>query len=321
MWRLLLWRALSVATATVPPPTVPATPAAPHFLNGADSFLRSSSRRVGEAVANVLKVQSSLDDMRQDLSGEYAIWENKKKDLAAERSHLTEEMKKLQTALLGQRSLREEKVRLETSLAEQTSTTMQITKAREGRVAHWTLQQVALRKDIAMLETQLNMSQATKVQQIQNATARVGVVQARNRQLQSDIFTTNQQVFELSNILSNRTIAFKQEHSLLLSEVAVLQTHIHSLQDDVVARAKVQLELQRRWKRLAAQASEVVQQKQELQAARGRCEKELASIDEQIHAAQREMKVATTEFVSCQRLDSEGQVLQGQLNECRAAMR
>lgn len=302
----------------MPPPAEPPV-ALPHFLTGADSFLRASSRRVGEAVANVLQVQNSLDDMRQDLSGEYAIWGKKKKDLAAERGHLSEEITKLQTVLLGQGSLREEKVRLETALGEQRFTTQQITKAREGRVTHWTLQQDAIRKDIAMLEGQLHASQATKVQQIQNATARVVVVQAGNRQLQSEIFATNQQVFELSSILANRTVAFKEEHSLLLSEVAVLQTHIHSLQDDVVGRAKVQLELQRRWKRLAAQAGEVVLQKQELQGARGRCQQELAVMDGQIHVAQQEMQAGTAEFVSCQRLDSEGQTLQGQLNECRAA--
>jgi chromosome segregation ATPase len=315
MWRalLLLWLALRAAVGVDPP--------LPHFLTSADNFLRSSSRRVGEAAANVLQVQSSLDDMKEDLSGEYTIWEKKKTDLAAERERYTEEIAKLKAVLLEQASLREKKLRLETSLAEQRNTTAHITMNRELLVHHWTLEQVALTSDIAMLEKQLNHSQATKIDKIRCATARVADVQSRNRYLQTEIFNVNQQVFELGNILANRTVTFKQQHSELLNEVTILQNHIHSLQDDVVARAKVQLELQRRWKRLAQQASEVVRQKQVLQSARSRCEKEMESLDGKIWVEQREMKVATTELVSCQELDAQGQVLQGKLNECRASLR
>lgn len=321
MWRIFFFVTASGAGAAATKQEQPATPAStsPHFITGADGFLRASSRKVGDAAATVLDVQSGLDDMAKDIRKEYAIWDSKKNDLSAQRSHLVEEIQRMQSILMKQSSEREENARLQEALDQQSLVTARITKDRELVSSHWTLQSVALHRDISILEEQLNASQTEKVKKIKAATARVSAVQAQNRAMQSEIFNTNQRVFELSNFIANQTVAYKQEHSQLLSEVLVLQEHIHFLQDDVVERAKLQLELQRRWKRLAAQASEVVQQKEELKQARIQCEKELSDIDGQIGIAQQQLKSFTVELVSCQKLDAQNQMLQGKLNECKAA--
>lgn len=119
-------------------------------------------------------------------------------------------------------------------------------------------------------------------------------------------------------MLAHQNILTKEEHSGLITQVETLQKNIHSLQDEVVQRAQVQLEIERHWKRLSAQAEEVVKQKENLQATRQVCETELNDLDKKIQAAQADFKAANVEMRECQALDAQVQTLQGQVNECRA---
>lgn len=293
----------------------------PHFLTSTDSFLRTASDRVGQAVARVLGVQGSLEDMRQDLAGEYELWQEKKVALDSDKDRLRNESLRLQAILLEQQSLGEEKVKLQDQLALHRSETKKAMEAFSEEQRLWLPQREAMVKDIALLEDHIKVEQAHKIEQISAAENKTGEIQARNRVLQSQIFTQNQQVADLQREFANRTILNKQRHSTLLSEVAALQMKLHALQDEVVARAQMQLEVQRLWQRLSAQASEVVKQKEELQTARAHCEKDLATLETAIHSAQSSLKASNQKMAQCQRLDAQAQQLQGQVNECRAASR
>lgn len=287
-------------------------------MNTADGFLRSSSRQIGEAAANALAVQSSLDDMRQDLSAEYDRWQQKQKAIMDERGRILAEKSALEAQLLKQKSLSEEKVRLEGELNMQRAQTAKATAEIQAADERWVAQNVSLKKDVSLLEKQLEVAGILKLRHENTNSQKVSEVQARNDAMQSDIFHLNQQVFNLKDMLAHQNILTKEEHSGLITQVETLQKNIHSLQDEVVQRAQVQLEIERHWKRLSAQAEEVVKQKENLQATRQVCETELNDLDKKIQAAQADFKAANVEMRECQALDAQVQTLQGQVNECRA---
>jgi len=290
-----------------------------HFLSSTDTFLRASGNRVGEVVSKVLTDKQNLDDMRNDLSGEYERWQSTKKAMGSAKSLLEKEIGSLQAQLLEQNSLSEEKVRLGGELLQHRSQIEKAGQAKNDVPQKWEPEREAMKKDIAMLENQIRVSEIRKIDAINAAQNQTSNIQARNRGLQSQIFTTNQQVINLEQTMSNRSVTNQQRHSGLLTEIGQLQLQIHGLQDEVVRRSQVQLDLQQHYTRVAAQAGQVVQQKESLQSARIACEQDLRRIDLDIHAAQKSLKASNGEMVHCQRLDAQAQQLQGQLNECKAA--
>eukprot|EP00929_Paragymnodinium_shiwhaense_P112243 TRINITY_DN80509_c0_g1_i1.p1 TRINITY_DN80509_c0_g1~~TRINITY_DN80509_c0_g1_i1.p1 ORF type:complete len:347 (+),score=130.37 TRINITY_DN80509_c0_g1_i1:82-1122(+) len=293
----------------------------PAAMNTADGFLRSSSRQIGEAAANALSVQSSLDDMRQDLNAEYGRWQQKQKALMADRDRMAKEKVELEAQLLQEKSLSEEKVRLEGELNMHRAETAKAITETSSAAQRWELQNQTLQKDVALLEQQIKVSTILRLRNENTGTQHTTELQARNAAVQQDIFHLNQQVFNLKDMLSHQTVLTKEDHSGLLNQVETLQKNIHSLQDEVVARAQVQLEIERHWKRLSLQAAEVVKQKENLEETRKNCESDLMAIDKKIQGAQADLKVANTEMRQCQALDAQTQQLQGQVNECRALTR
>jgi len=318
---LLLWPCLGSAESETALPAGDAGRVWPASVNTADGFLRSSSKQIGEAAANALAVQSSLDDMRQDLSGEYDRWQVKQKALMDERGRIEAEKSKLEAQLLQQKSLSEEKVRLEGELNLQRAQSAKAVADIAAADQRWVAQNASLKKDVDLLEKQMEVIGILKLRHENTNSQKNSELQSRNAAVQQDIFHLNQQVFNLKDMLAHQNILTKEEHSGLINQVEALQKNIHSLQDEVVERAQVQLEIERHWKRLSAQAEEVVKQKENLQLTRKNCEAELFSFDKKIQAAQADFKAANVQMRQCQDLDAKTQQLQGQLNECRAIER
>lgn len=227
----------------------------------------------------------------------------------------------MENMLQEQKSLSEEKLRLTGEVALHKAEAARAAAARTAAAARWTPQNQSLRSDIDLLEDQVASSGVVRLKHAEDATGHTSEIQARNGALQAEIFKLNQQVFKLKDSLSNITIVSNRGHSVLLSEVAVVQKEIHALQDDVVARAQTQLEIERHWKRLTAQANEVVEQKEHLHEAQIACENELARFDADITVAQTSLKASDARIRECQSTDAETQRIQGELNECRQLLR
>eukprot|EP00928_Gymnodinium_smaydae_P055766 TRINITY_DN39247_c0_g1_i1.p1 TRINITY_DN39247_c0_g1~~TRINITY_DN39247_c0_g1_i1.p1 ORF type:complete len:336 (-),score=111.12 TRINITY_DN39247_c0_g1_i1:39-1046(-) len=290
---------------------------APHFLAGTESFLRSSSRRVGLAAASVLGVQNRLDDLRKDLSGEYGSWQKRKRELAEERSLLQQELATANARLFERSSVVEEVKRLNLELERLRAAGAQARATSTAAKDRWRVEKLAMTAQLGRLETQVTQTQAEKLRRVAKASEAVSQVRSRNRKLQSEIFKLNQQAVRFGEVYANQTVFYKRKHSGMLSEVSQLQKDIHALQAEVVNKAQVQLDIQRTMRRLANQAQEVVTQKQQLVQARATCDQSLEKLDHEIMAAQREFRSASAEMVVCQRMDAEGQALQVQLNECK----
>eukprot|EP00927_Polykrikos_kofoidii_P050589 TRINITY_DN44481_c0_g1_i1.p1 TRINITY_DN44481_c0_g1~~TRINITY_DN44481_c0_g1_i1.p1 ORF type:complete len:406 (+),score=54.29 TRINITY_DN44481_c0_g1_i1:182-1219(+) len=309
------------APAPCPPQVNAFPPKRTHFLTGADAFLRGSSRRVGQSLSSIIGTQSSLDDMKQDLAVEYDRWQTKSRLLTEQRSKLQAEAEKLRGELLEQRSLKEEKLRLEGELA-MARDESRVARVHRASAKHvWPLERKMLISDTEQIEKQMAATMTESAHRVAVATNRTSELMGRNRNTQTIIYHLNQQAVQLEFAITNRSLESKKEQAYLLSNVASLQAELHNLQDDVVARAKVQLEIQRFSRRLSAQAGEVVVQKEQLQHAKATCEKEIASVNAEISRAKQILSAATAEIARCQGLDAENQRLQGQLNECRARQR
>jgi len=288
---------------------------APHFMSNTYGFLKSSGDRVGHAVQRILGVQSRLDDMVEDLSGEYGRWQLKQKELLTERSRINRETGLLQAQALKLTSLKATKDRVVGDLQVIGNQRRQ-SAALEALTRHqWLLEQAGLRHQIQSLMVSIEERQKfrrTSLEVLQNETH---AIQQQQRDVQEEVANLNAQIAELQESRAKKRTAAAREHDSLLKEVASVQDEIKALQKELLSQAQLQVE----HRRLAAQTAEVVQQREAYERRRVNCTQTLGQMDANIAAAKRSLEDANAAIISCQELDVVNQKLQGQLSECRAA--
>lgn len=290
---------------------------AKRFMAQTQTMLRDSSNTVGQAVAGVLSVQSGLDEMKEDLAGEYALWQQKQLAFARDKERLTGEVKRLQAAIAIHNSFREEKLRLQGELAlheaESTATNM----ANDQVRLRWKMQKQQSELEIQRLEVELNASQTLHSLQVAALLNRTNQHRDDNQDLQQRILRLSVKVRKIENVMSNQSVASKREQSELLAKVQALQEEIHGLQKEMVFQAQLRAEQQG----LEEQTNEVIAQREEIKAAWNGCAEELKKLDSLIGSNKGALVSASRQLVACQGLDAENQRLQDRVNQCRAEHR
>lgn len=285
------------------------------------AFLRKSSDRVGEAVANVLGVQQNLDEMKEDLSGEYSRWINKKTALVADNTRVKDEIKRLQAELLRQKAQQEEKLRLENVLAIKTSEGQKIAFAAAEARKKWAIVKQGMENDVKYYEIQQVNVSDQRLALVAVAANRTNDIRDENVVMQQKIFHLNRQCLYIEEIISKDLLNSTKHRDGLVQQVDTIQKEVHGLQAEMLQQAKLEAEILTFRKRLAAQAEEVKEQRHKLTEFRTECEQDLRNLDGQIATSTQDMAKVTSQLMACQALDGENQRLEVMLNQCKVLTR
>lgn len=295
----------------------PAPAQGKHFLTNTYGFLRSSGNNVGSAASSMLSIQTSLDDMQKDLTGEYDMWAQKQKSLTGERSRLTNEIAQLQRERLEQRAMGEEKLRLQNTVnlyqAEVQHATDNINVARQK----WGLQRAAMDKDNQILVRHLEESQQMKVARVAAAQQTLSQTRDQNRVLQRDIFHLNRQNLQLQATINSQNVSNQMEASKILKKIQVVQTQLHSLQEDMVSQAQLQQQVENAKTRVSVQLSETTKQQKALEQYQIDSVEQLRKADIVILEAKASLNQANKDMIDCQNVDGVNQQIQSQVSQCK----
>jgi len=284
-------------------------------------FLRSTSDNVGGAVSSMLSIQGNMEEMKTDLNNEYSLWMQKKRALTDEHDRLASDIAHMKAALDEQHAMREEKLRLQGVLEvekQKTATTVAETNAKREA---WAQALADVNKDITMLEKQIDDSHSKKISGVTDSSTRTSQLRDQNRFLQDQIFHLNQQNTALQTTLSQKKVEFGKVHGALLTQIDEAQKGIHGYQREVVAQAQLRTEVLGYRHRVSAQMAETEGQNNRLTHMRINCTASLKKIEDKIAMYQVSLKSANQELMACQQLDGENQLIQRELNQCKATQR
>jgi len=310
--------ALSVGKTAVgvsgPAPAAPNShvdplPVSSHFMEQTYGHLRSGSNRVGSALQNLLEVQSTLEEMQEDMSGEYSRWEQKKQGLTTEKSRLQQEMVNLRETLKKQAAAREEAERLRGALALYSQYSHKTTLLRSEAQIRWHAEQASANKTIDALLVKLNNTGDYKVERVQEIMHVTQQCQEQNRAMQQQILTLNGQVQQLEDVRGRLNADSQSVHTKLLEKIKVLQDGMHSLQLKMIEQAKLRMDE----RRLSGRTSLLVRQRESIQNFEGACDKKLEDLDKQIASIRGSMSSLRSQAQQCQVTDAENQELQAKL--------
>lgn len=279
--------------------------------------LRTSNNMVGNAVEHIMGIQGSLDAAKDDLSGEYALWKNKRDTMLADRDRLLSNAAKLESTLVQQKTMDSEKQRLQSELAFHMSEMAKDAALHNEAKQRWTLQRGAMRADVNIQQKQLQTIESTKVSVLANESQTTNGIRAQNRRIQQSIFDLNTQATKERDWIGKHKVQTSSQHEALLKQIQNMQEQVHALQKAVVAQGQIHAEEDH----LAKQISEVVRQREMLLTRHRDCDREMKQFDQEIYAARDAFQASQVELRTCQEIDGANQKLQRQVNECRAALK
>jgi len=257
---LLVVLGLGIATTHKESQPVGGVDSPVHTLAASTGFLRTSSSKVGGAVQSMLSIQGSLDSMKDDLAGEYSLWQQKQMTYTAERARLQNEIAVLEAKLVQQGQFQEAKARLLSELTFHQGQTANAHKIAEQARVERAVARQKLNVDIQAVERKINEATEEKKIRVLNETHKSNQLTDQNRHTQKRIFNLNQQVTKLQDALVKQNVDTKKTQDAVLQEIRKTQEAIHALQGKMVAQAQKRAEQQR----LALQVTEVVKQRETL---------------------------------------------------------
>lgn len=305
--------ALTVGSAKVAPSQP--LPVSTHFMELTYGHLRSGSNRVGTALSNLLEVQSSLEEMQEDIAGEYDRWQQKKQALGSERSNHEKEIARLQAVLKEQVSAREEVKRLQGEVSMQTQWSANMVASHTEARRRWQVENVTSNQTLASLALKIDLTDATKVGRMTEITNVTHQCQELNRGMQQQILTLNGQVQQLEDVRSKINAASQLTHSKLLEHIKIIQDGMHSLQVKMIDQAKLRMDQ----RRLSGRANLLVKQREAVMSFTSACDVKMEEIDRQIAGIKKSMSDFRAKAQLCQVTDAENQGVQAELNRCRSA--
>jgi len=280
-------------------------------------LLRASSDHVGSAAQSVLGIQGNLDVLRQDLSGEYDRWEQKRSFFASERQSLLAQADRMQAVLREHVTMREERPRLEGELRLLEAEGQKSRALGEERRRTWSLELRALQQEAphfqALLQKGRERSRGHLVL-VLNGTAHLREEKGKAQQRVADL---KRQAAELEANATKQRDSSAQMRAYLSAQIQLTQERAKNLSKDVASQALQRAEANR----TAAAAGRLAKQREALRATKAGCADELQRLDNGILAAKRAARLSSAEVTSCQAVDAKNQELQGLLSRCRATLR
>jgi len=301
------------------PAVSPRTPV--QTVSIAHRFLRTSSNNLGSAIDKVLNVQGSLDEMEHELTGEYNKWKSRERALVGERDDLRADVARLQTMLADQKKLQEKEYSLQN---EHALLRLENEKAvgdhKDARTKWATLRQALVQK-VHELESQTPGTQGAAAWAESAAANQTSQIRAENHALQlhiGDLTAQNQQV---QNTMAERSAKFKSTRESLLSKILTVQEQIHSMQGELVLKARLTQEALALQQKLTLQSTTLAQMHKDLIDYQGNCTANSTKMENQIRTVLQAEATAKKDYSSCQALEGENQVLQGRLTSCHSRAR
>lgn len=279
--------------------------------------LRVSSNMVGNAVEDIMGIQGSLDGAKEDLSGEYALWKNKRDMMIADRDRLLSNAAKLQATLVQQKTMESEKLRLQGELSFHLSEISKDAALHNEAKQRWTLQRGAMRANVQIQQKQLETIENTKIAYLNNETKATNQIRSQNRALQQSISDLNSKAARQRDEIGKHKVSTSSQHEALLGQIQTMQEQIHALQKAVVSQGQIHAEEDQ----LARQIGEVVNQRESTLAHHRNCDGEMHGMDQEIYAARDAFAASQVELRTCQEMDGANQKLQREVNKCRASLK
>lgn len=287
------------------------------FMAQTEATLRNSGNTVGQAIQSVLNVQAGLDEMKEDLAGEYALWDQKKAAFARDKDRLEKEVARLQNTVNQHNALREKKSRLMETLALQLAENRAAEKAYDQVRLRWKLDAEQAEQGIQRLELQIQRTHEMQQLSVANEVKAASKHRSKNQDQQKKIMNLTVEVRNMEDTLSNHTISAKKDQSEILAKVQQVQQEIHALQGDMVQQAQLEAQQQE----LGEQTARVIAMRESIKRAWSGCNDDLKKLDSRIASNKAALENANKEMVACQDLDAENQGLQERINQCRAQTR
>jgi len=285
-----------------------------HFMTKTQDMLADTGQRMGDTIGSVLGVQSALEEMQMDLGGEYSRWKEKSAAFDQQRKQMLRESQQLEKTLRDQKSMSEEKVRLEGELKFHENQGFVVSSASHERQTRRAIERQRLQAVVDGLESQLKASQV-KSHEILAAEARAqALLWDRSRGLRQRIADLSLQVQQLQQELAAQSLTASRQESALLAEGQAQRERIRTTQKALVAQARLRAEQEE----VAAQTRRVIAEREALKTAWSNCTGELRGLDEQIGSAKQRLEDDARELMVCQAVDADNQRLQGQLTKCKA---
>lgn len=292
-----------------------------HFMANTYGFLRSSSDSVGEAAKSTLQVQSSLDELRKDLSSEYAKWMEKKKQFAAENERLRSSIARLQQERDAQSSLREKKLRLEGELgAQRTSTTRALNDGQRVRTATAEVNRT-LQDQIATLRRGIMEAQQNKTKQDATIADASTATKGDNRKLQAVVLALHRQIQDLDAEAKSHQGEELEKQRALSDQLDAVQAKLSIFQKQMVEQAKNKHEVEAYKQRVINQDEQLLVTRKSTQSLRDQCMASQQAAEGQVAAAKHSLMQSNAAMKQCQEKEAQNQLLMGSLNKCLATKR
>jgi len=287
----------------------------------AHRFLRTSSNSLGSAIDKVLNVQGSLDEMENELTGEYNKWKSRERALVGERDKLRADRARLQAMLSDQKTLQEKEYALQNEHAMlRLETEKAMSDHKEARTTWATLRQ-ALVQEVHELESQTPGTQGAAAWAETTAANQTSQIRADNHDLQLHIGDLSAQNQQVQNNMTERAAKFKVNRENLLTKIQTVQAQIHSMQGELVLKARLSQEAQALQQKLTLQATALARMQQDTIDYQAKCTANSTNLENQIRTVFQEAATAKKDYSACQTVEGENQVLQGRLTSCNSHAR
>mmetsp|Transcript_20734 Transcript_20734/g.45558 ORF Transcript_20734/g.45558 Transcript_20734/m.45558 type:complete len:325 (-) Transcript_20734:57-1031(-) len=293
----------------------------PHVLQGKYGLLRSSSNRVGKAVAAILQSQGELNDMRQELSSEYSAWREMQKTLMEERDRRQEEVAQLRDQVLQSRALENEKQRLQEGEHARLQRHAALVADAEGKRKAWGPEQQRLKEEIAKLEAEMESTQQATLGRLAISQDSTQSAQRQREDAKAIVSNLDEQVALVRSTITEQITNASRRHGDLQATIDALEKNISMQANEVNAHAKMKETEEYLRNRLKEQSADLPIQKDQLRQSQDECNKALAQLDAQIELATQEFLNATVKYKRCQVLEGDTQGLQKDLTCCQKSKR
>lgn len=304
------------AAARLAPPQTTQQPA-----SAAYGLLRASSQRIGEAEGQVKTVQASLEAVRKELAGEYSQQKARRRVLIQERVLLQNEVSRLQAYLDKRKAVDTTKTHLHEELAVLSDKSKAAAIAMDAARTKWGMEQQLQQMEIEGLKHQVEANRSIYAMQLQAEEATACALKNRSRGLQEQVLALEVKLWKIQNATALKRQNTTQCQAVLYKKAQVLEMQVKVLNEALKTQTRDDAELMSERKRLEQKSSEVMAQRQVLKDEWSRCQADLKSLDEQIGASRDTYQQSKAELITCKELEGENQMLQEQLNICKAGIR